>query len=46
MLGTPDYPEDWLIRELLDRHNTVQYIGNIVSPYKDSQIYEVTMAEF
>ncbi len=46
VLGTPDYPEDWLIRELLDTRETVQYIGNIVSPYKDAQIYEVTMAEF
>lgn len=43
VLGTPEYPEDWLLRGLLDMHETVRYLGNIQSPYKDSQLYQVTL---
>ena len=43
VLGTPDYPEDWLLRALLDHHATVQYLGNFHGPYKDSELYQVTV---
>jgi hypothetical protein len=43
VLGTPDYPEDWLIKRLLDIHATLRYLGDIAGPYKDHQLYEVTM---
>ncbi len=39
VLGTPEYQEEWLIRRLLDIHATLQYLG----PYKDAQLYKVTM---
>jgi hypothetical protein len=41
VLGTPDYPEDWLLRCLLDSDAQVQFIGNFAGPYKDSQMFEV-----
>ncbi len=41
VLGTPDYPEDWLLRALLDSHATVQYLGDFPGPYKDKQLYLV-----
>jgi hypothetical protein len=43
VLGTPDFPEDWLLRRLLDIHAAVRYIGDIPGPYRDSALYEVTM---
>ncbi len=43
VLGTPDYPEDWLLRRLLDIHATVQYLGDFPGPYKDTQLYQVSM---
>ena len=43
VLGTPDYPEDWLLRALLDSHATVQYLGDFPGPYKDKQFYLVTI---
>lgn len=42
VLGTPDYPEDWLLRALLDEHADVRYLGDFPGPYKDSQLYRVT----
>ncbi len=41
VLGTPDYPEDWLIRALVGRGEVVQYLGELPGPYKDSQLFEV-----
>lgn len=43
VLGTPDYPEDWLLQALLDSHAKVQYIGDLPGPYKDKQLYLVTI---
>ncbi len=44
VLGTPSYPEDWLLRALVDRHAQVQYLGDFPGPYKDTQLYQVTLA--
>lgn len=43
VLGTPDYPEDWLLRRLLDIHAALRYLGDFPGPYKDTQLYQVTM---
>ncbi|MBV9158639.1 MAG: glycosyltransferase family 39 protein [Acidobacteriaceae bacterium] len=43
VLGTPDYPEDWLLRRLMDIHAIVRYLGDFPGPYKDSQLYAVSM---
>jgi hypothetical protein len=42
VLGTPDYPEDWLLRALLDRGAKVRYLGNFPGLYKDTQLFLVT----
>ncbi len=41
VLGTPLYPEDWLIPVLLDQHASLKYLGSFASPYKDHELYEV-----
>lgn len=41
VVGNPDYPEDWLLRRLLDIHATLQYLGN--SPEGGAELYQVTM---
>lgn len=43
VLGTVDYPEDWLLRELLDIHASLQYLGQVPGPYKDHDLFVVTM---
>lgn len=43
VVGTPDYSEDWLLRRLLDIHAKLEYLGNFPIPYKDTEIFEVTM---
>ncbi len=43
VLGTPDYPEDWLLRALLAMHADVRYLGEFPVSYKDTQLYEVTV---
>ncbi len=43
VLGTPDYPEDWLLRALLASHARVQYLGDSPGPYKDKQLYLVAI---
>ena len=35
VLGTPDYPEDWLIPKLLDDGAELQFKGELRSSYKD-----------
>jgi 4-amino-4-deoxy-L-arabinose transferase-like glycosyltransferase len=45
VLGTPDYPEDWLLRALLAMQEDVRYLGELPVPYKDTQLYEVTVSE-
>jgi hypothetical protein len=43
VIGTPDYPEDWLIRYLVDTHAKLEYLGDFPGPYKDSQLFEITL---
>jgi hypothetical protein len=43
VFGTPDYPEDWLIRRLLDIHASLRFLGEFNGPYKDRDLYLVTM---
>ena len=44
VLGTYDYPEDWLLRKLLADHATLSFLGDYGTGYKDEQLYEVTLA--
>jgi hypothetical protein len=44
VLGTYDYPEDWLLRKLLADHATLRYLGEFKCDYKDHDLYEVTLA--
>jgi Dolichyl-phosphate-mannose-protein mannosyltransferase len=41
VLGTLEYPEDWLLRALVARHEEVEYLGEFPGPYKDRQLYQV-----
>jgi len=41
VLGTPDYPEDWLLRALVATDAELRYLGEIPLPYKDTQLYQV-----
>jgi hypothetical protein len=43
VLGTPDYPEDWLIPKLLDDGAQLDFIGELHSSYRDHMIFEVTL---
>jgi hypothetical protein len=44
VLGTPDYPEDWLIPKLLDDGADLNFKGQLRgSSYKDDMIFEVRM---
>lgn len=43
VLGTVDYPEDWLLRYLLDSDAQVRLLGSYMGPYKDSQVFEITI---
>jgi hypothetical protein len=43
VLGTMNYPEDWLLPELLKIHATVQFLGTADGPYKDRNLFLVTM---
>jgi hypothetical protein len=43
VVGTPTYSEDWLIKHLLAIHAKLQYLGDFPIPYKDTEIFEVTM---
>lgn len=50
VLGTPGYPEDWLIKRLMDVHASLRYlgdfnIGDFAGPFTGYQLYEVTMPE-
>ena len=44
VLGTYNYPEDWLLRKLLADHATLRFLGDYDTGYKDEQLYEVTLA--
>lgn len=41
VVGAPDYPEDWLLRRLLDVHATIQYLGGF--PGSSGNLYQITM---
>ena len=43
VLGTPDYPEDWLLRYLLAIHARLEFLGEFPSEYKDSQLFVAEM---
>jgi hypothetical protein len=43
VLGTPDYPEDWLLRKLADEGARIKLIGTYTFPYKDKRLYEITL---
>jgi Dolichyl-phosphate-mannose-protein mannosyltransferase len=45
VLGTPDYPEDWLIPKLLDEGAALAFKGEFHGNYKDNMIFEVTMPQ-
>jgi hypothetical protein len=44
VLGTPGYPEDWLLRKLMADGDELKYLGDFPGPYKDTSLYEVTIA--
>ena len=43
VLGTPEYPEDWLLRALVDNKAKVRYLGDFPGPYKDTQLYLIAI---
>ena len=43
VFGTPNYPEDWLIRYLVTTGAKLTYLGDFPGPYKDSQLFEVSL---
>ncbi|MHB8303119.1 MAG: hypothetical protein ACYDC6_09845 [Acidobacteriaceae bacterium] len=43
VLGTYNYPEDWILRKLLADHATLRFLGDFSTGYKDEQLYEVTL---
>ena len=46
VLGTPNYPEDWLIPKLLDDGADLKFKGELrQSSYKDSMIFEVKLRD-
>ncbi|HMF76905.1 MAG TPA: glycosyltransferase family 39 protein [Bryobacteraceae bacterium] len=44
VLGTPGYPEDWLLRKLMADGDELKYLGDFPGPYKDTSLYEVTVS--
>jgi hypothetical protein len=45
VLGTPNYPEDWLIRQLLHVGSHLRFLGMVPNEYKDWHVFEVTMTD-
>jgi hypothetical protein len=43
VLGTLNYPEDWLLRKLMADGEEVRLVGRFRTSYKDSGLYEVTL---
>jgi hypothetical protein len=43
VLGTLDYPEDWLLRKLLADGASLRLLGKYETSYKDKSLYEVTL---
>jgi hypothetical protein len=44
VLGRYDYPEDWLLRKLTADNANLRLVGGIADGYRDTELYEVTMA--
>jgi hypothetical protein len=44
VLGTVNYPEDWLLRKLITEGYTVRYLGSFTTSYKDKDLYEVSLS--
>jgi len=44
VLGTPDYPEDWLIPKLIDDGAELKFVGEVGGSYKDHTLFEVRMS--
>jgi Dolichyl-phosphate-mannose-protein mannosyltransferase len=45
VLGTEDYPEDWLLRKLKADGEDVRLVGVFRTTYKDNHFYEVTLKQ-
>jgi Dolichyl-phosphate-mannose-protein mannosyltransferase len=45
VLGTVNYPEDWLLRKLNADGEDVRLVGTFRTSYKDRQIYDVTLRQ-
>jgi hypothetical protein len=45
VLGTLDYPEDWLLRYLVESRAKIELIGEFPSQYKDAEMYVVTCGQ-
>ncbi len=43
VLGTPDYPEDWLIPKLIADKAELNFLGEVKPGYKDQMLFEVRM---
>jgi hypothetical protein len=43
VLGTWDYPEDWLLKKLRDDGAAIMIVGDVRGPYKDKTLYRVSM---
>jgi uncharacterized membrane protein len=44
VLGTYDYPEDWLLRKLAADHATLRLVAHPADNYRDKELYEVQIA--
>lgn len=44
VLGTYDYPEDWLLRKLQHDGARLTVLGRVTDSYKDHELYEVHLA--
>jgi hypothetical protein len=45
VLGTFDYPEDWLLRKMKADGDAIRFLGNYATSYKDGRLYEVTLSQ-
>lgn len=43
VIGSIEYPEDWLLRKLIAEHASVTRIATIDVPYKDKEIFDVVV---
>jgi len=45
VLGTENYPEDWLLRKLMADGEDVRLVGIFKTTYKDKHLYQVTIRQ-